>query len=417
MEPSAIERDLDELETRMERLRALYEQYFMGLEKLEPQIPRKEVERRMHLLRKEQIRNTALRFKFQMLIQRYNTLQQYWARVTREIENGTYRRDVMRAAARFGAKDALTILGKRRAQKYAALAAAQAQRKEKGPSIELAEEEVELDPEDLIDDEGESSVRVAGTLDNPATFLPLVTPDPAQPAWARRPDMEPLPAVVPPPRPAVPAPSGLAGLRWGASPRRPASQPQLPRALLDEPSLPAHRSAEAPDASTSPDPKSAIRSTEDAIDASAPRTGVKRRVAELAEAMRATASQGPAAASPRGSTPSFSALDLDLEESREVEQAVGAPPQPSPPAEVRAPSRPSSFEVRASKSAAAIAPPGASLSGHSLPCARLRLRLGRMRRLLLREHRRTAACPSSGSARSTRNMSRPSARRTSRPPA
>src|SRR5262249_39573508 len=110
MEAAEIDRELEELETRMERLRALYEQYFMGIEKLEPQIPRKDVERRIQILRREQIRNTALRFRFQMLIQRYNTMQQYWMRITREIENGTYRRDVMRAAQRFGDREALTIL-------------------------------------------------------------------------------------------------------------------------------------------------------------------------------------------------------------------------------------------------------------------------------------------------------------------
>ena len=59
-------------------MRALYEQYFIGIEKIEPQIPRKDVERRIWVLRREQIRNTGLRFKFQMLVQRYNTFQQYW---------------------------------------------------------------------------------------------------------------------------------------------------------------------------------------------------------------------------------------------------------------------------------------------------------------------------------------------------
>ena len=58
MEIAEIERELEELESRIERLRALYEQYFMGIEKLEPQIPRKDVERRIWILRREQIRNT-----------------------------------------------------------------------------------------------------------------------------------------------------------------------------------------------------------------------------------------------------------------------------------------------------------------------------------------------------------------------
>jgi hypothetical protein len=127
MNAKEIEEALEDLETRMERLRALYEQYFMGIERLEPQIPRKDVDRRIWILRREQIRNTGLRFRFQMLVQRYNTYQQYWGRVTREIENGTYKRDVLRAAARVGAREALTIVGKKRAERFAALVAAQAE--------------------------------------------------------------------------------------------------------------------------------------------------------------------------------------------------------------------------------------------------------------------------------------------------
>ena len=68
MEQAEIEMLVGELETRMDRLRALYDQYFMGIERLEPLVPRKDVERRMAVLRKEQIRNTGLRFKFQTLI-------------------------------------------------------------------------------------------------------------------------------------------------------------------------------------------------------------------------------------------------------------------------------------------------------------------------------------------------------------
>ena len=125
MDTAEIDRELDDVESRIDRLRSLYEQYFLGIEKMEPSIPRRDVERKMTILRKEQIRNTAQRFKFQMLVQRYNTMQQHWARVTREIENGTYRRDVARAAARFGEKEALTILGKKKQKQYAVLAEAQ----------------------------------------------------------------------------------------------------------------------------------------------------------------------------------------------------------------------------------------------------------------------------------------------------
>jgi hypothetical protein len=93
---------LDELETRLDRLRSLYEQYFLGIEKIEPSVARKDVDRRFWLLRRTQIRNTARRFRLQVLIQRYNTFQQYWARICREIENGTYSRHLIRAQKNLG---------------------------------------------------------------------------------------------------------------------------------------------------------------------------------------------------------------------------------------------------------------------------------------------------------------------------
>ena len=105
---------LEELETRLERLRALYEQYFLGIEKIEPQVARKDVDRRIYVLRREKIRNTGKRFKLQTIIQRYNTFQQYWQRICREIENGTYKRHLARAERIMGADKLLTIAARRR---------------------------------------------------------------------------------------------------------------------------------------------------------------------------------------------------------------------------------------------------------------------------------------------------------------
>src|SRR5580700_7160164 len=75
--------------------------YFMGIEKIEPAVARKDVDRRFYVLRRTQIRNTALRFRFLNVLLRYNTYQTYWMRITRKIEEGTYKRDVRRANARF----------------------------------------------------------------------------------------------------------------------------------------------------------------------------------------------------------------------------------------------------------------------------------------------------------------------------
>src|SRR5438445_4860092 len=89
----------------------------MGIERLEPLILRKDVDRRLWALRREQIPNPGMRFKLETTIQRYNTYQQYWQRIVREIENGTYMRDMGRAAQRFG-DNAVTGFAKRRQKMF-----------------------------------------------------------------------------------------------------------------------------------------------------------------------------------------------------------------------------------------------------------------------------------------------------------
>jgi phosphoglycolate phosphatase-like HAD superfamily hydrolase len=92
---------LDELENRLDRLRILYDQYFTGIERSPPSVQHKDVERRIQVLRKMQLRNGAHRFRFQTLVQRYTTYLQYWQRIMRKIEEGTHKRDLARIA-RYG---------------------------------------------------------------------------------------------------------------------------------------------------------------------------------------------------------------------------------------------------------------------------------------------------------------------------
>ena len=100
MTPKEFEITLSDAEVQLSRIKHLYEQWFQGIERIEPQIARKQLERTMHTLRKTTPRNTALRFRFQTLIQRYTTLQTYWRRIGRQIEEGTSRRDLLRARRR-----------------------------------------------------------------------------------------------------------------------------------------------------------------------------------------------------------------------------------------------------------------------------------------------------------------------------
>ncbi|MCB9597092.1 MAG: hypothetical protein H6719_30490 [Sandaracinaceae bacterium] len=91
---------LHDTEIQLKRLKALYEQWFQGIERLEPTVPRKELDRAFVVLNKEKPRNTAARFKLNTLQARYNTYTTYWQRIARQIEEGTYERDVRRARRR-----------------------------------------------------------------------------------------------------------------------------------------------------------------------------------------------------------------------------------------------------------------------------------------------------------------------------
>jgi hypothetical protein len=97
-QPPDIGEILDDLAIRIERVKVLYEQYFMGLEKIEPGVARKDIARSMLQLQQQYIRNTGLRFKFNTMLQKWNIYTTYWNRILREIENGTYTRHIQKAA-------------------------------------------------------------------------------------------------------------------------------------------------------------------------------------------------------------------------------------------------------------------------------------------------------------------------------
>jgi hypothetical protein len=92
-----LEALLNQLEQRLSRLRALYEQYFMGIERIPPRTARKEVVRLIFRLENAHTRNTALKFRIRSMVQRFNSYKSYWNRVERQIEEGTYKRDRARA--------------------------------------------------------------------------------------------------------------------------------------------------------------------------------------------------------------------------------------------------------------------------------------------------------------------------------
>jgi hypothetical protein len=103
MDPKQFDIALHDAEVKLKRLKALYEQWFQGVERIEPQVPRKDLERLFQTLNKEKPRNTAARFRLQQLQARFNVYASYWQRIARQIEEGTYERDLRRARRRRGA--------------------------------------------------------------------------------------------------------------------------------------------------------------------------------------------------------------------------------------------------------------------------------------------------------------------------
>jgi hypothetical protein len=217
---SPVEKQIGELEIAVDRLRSLYEQYFMGIEKIEPMVPRKDVDRRIYTVRKEQIRNTALRFRFQMILQRYNTYQTHWQRICREIENGTFKRHLLRAKQRFGSS---------KPPPRPQVAAPPGPREQPAPGAEiaadLAAELAELDRE-FASAEFQIDVEVE---------LPDSSPDARQAPAIGRPGLPPRPdaSQVPVPARKVPSdpPPGLTSLAPPLPPPRPVGASRAPTPL------------------------------------------------------------------------------------------------------------------------------------------------------------------------------------------
>jgi hypothetical protein len=86
--------ELDDLDARISRIRVLYDQYFMGIERMEPRHLRSAIEK---IFRRSKIAlrgNTAQKFRFRSLQQRFISLATYWDRISRLIEDGKIRRGI-----------------------------------------------------------------------------------------------------------------------------------------------------------------------------------------------------------------------------------------------------------------------------------------------------------------------------------
>lgn len=94
--------EIDQLNTSIRELKAAYEQYFAGIERVAPSKPREEIKKTLRRLMTQRNNNTSWKFRIQTAQQTYLTYEQYWDRILRQIEEGTFKRDRLRAQKKSG---------------------------------------------------------------------------------------------------------------------------------------------------------------------------------------------------------------------------------------------------------------------------------------------------------------------------
>ncbi len=104
-----IEARLEEMERKLERMRGLYESFFMGVERTPPNTLRRDLNRQILEMQQVPISNASLRFRYQALTQRWVLLVTYWNRTMREIESGTLSRDLAKARRHMSQKGGSVI--------------------------------------------------------------------------------------------------------------------------------------------------------------------------------------------------------------------------------------------------------------------------------------------------------------------
>ena len=93
----AGKREIAELEDLIDRLERDYTLFFNGISNIDPSDRRARANKIISRLHELHIRNPSIKFRFQSLMGRYVSLKNNWDRILKEIERGTYKRDIFRA--------------------------------------------------------------------------------------------------------------------------------------------------------------------------------------------------------------------------------------------------------------------------------------------------------------------------------
>lgn len=99
---------LGQIEQQLEGLRNLYEQHFAGVLKRIPVREHDQFKAALKSILPHELKSTAMRFRHQGIQTRHLQMSNRWAKVLREIEEGTYKRDLFLMKAKEHAAPAPT---------------------------------------------------------------------------------------------------------------------------------------------------------------------------------------------------------------------------------------------------------------------------------------------------------------------
>ncbi len=89
--------DLEILSRKLMTLKLAYDQYFLGSRPREPVMLAGEVSKLVITYANQAIKNTAMRFKFNSIVSRYQAFKRQWTDTLRKIDDGSYARHQFKA--------------------------------------------------------------------------------------------------------------------------------------------------------------------------------------------------------------------------------------------------------------------------------------------------------------------------------
>ena len=241
-----IEELLDQCDTTLDRVKVLYEQFFLGIQKQPPTHIHTDVERKLRDLQQMQIRNTALRYRFATIQQKFGSYNNYWRRTLRQIEAGTYHRNLAkigRQAAMTGEDipdEILAAMPKRmREQVKRDRDAALAMKKRREQTVEGESDfldELDTPPTARKTTDGAHVLDDDDDFDLDAYFRAVTNEESTSPD---------APAYTPPPAPAPPARAASAPPARAPAPASP-QRPAVARAPTFDAEMPTHDDFDPP---------------------------------------------------------------------------------------------------------------------------------------------------------------------------